>query len=203
MARLFGWRGFGRHGRGQAAQERHYPICPLTAASQAIPSPCQSVLALIARLQEQKELKRCIQLVFGPDAIQWQNYFFDLTRYCNLHQYLLKKAREQPNKLMPIALAVELDPRAVVTPTTTGYFQLRARPSRCPGEDGDVFRVTPVLYFTERSLAESVAKQDVILACAIPRIAENPWIPPSGGLPIVSLSLNIYHAFQVCRYFSI
>ena len=77
--------------------------------------------------------------------------------------YLTEQRLERFNRPLPIALAVELNPRAEIKTTKNGSFQVTARPNRCPEGDNAQFRVRPVLYFTDRSLAESIARQAVIL----------------------------------------
>lgn len=160
----------------------------------------KAVLALIARLQEQKELKQCVQLAFGPERIKWENYFFDLTRYCDLYESLTQQKFHYLNRPLPIALAVEMNPGAEVKQLDNGFFQLHARPNRCPKSGEAVSKIKPVLYFSDESLARSVARASVVLVCAYPKLSEKAWQPASGGLPIFSLSLTIYHAAQTCRF---
>jgi len=161
----------------------------------------KAILSFIARIQERPELAEWIKLKYGRYTIPWNDYFFDLTHYAELHNYLALHGqhRRKPGESRPAALAAEIA-GGRVTPTRFGHWQIRCRAVVCSAEDGSSVAIRPVLYAADQKLAETIARERHVLICGVPTLGEFVPATKRGLKPCADVSVDIINRAQVCRY---
>jgi len=161
----------------------------------------KAVLSFIARVQDRPELAKRIKLRYGRHIIPWNDYFFDLDQYVELHNCLASHGqhRRKPGENRPVALAAEIA-GGRVTPTKFGHWQIRCRAVVCPANDGSSVAIRPVFYAADQILAETIARERHVLICGVPTLGEFRQPMKQGLKPCADVSLDIINRAQVCRY---
>lgn len=160
----------------------------------------QSILTLIARVQDNPALAHSVRLRYAHHKVPWREYFFSTTAYCRLAAQLsqLREMGKFYNDGRPVALAVQLLANKEPKPTKYQTWQLTGRSQRCPTTAGIDVEVWPKLYFRDKELADAVAAGKRVLVHGLPKLGKE-WIR-SDGTHQIDVSINVDHSSQWCLY---
>lgn len=161
----------------------------------------KSILSLIARCQTRSELSRLIRLRYGPHDIRWEEYFFDVHEHGALYEYLLRHEQftREPGKGRPVSAVIKIS-GAPPRKNDYGSWEVKGAHRVYHREMLGKFAVWPTIYTNNFKLAETLAKEEYVLVCAVPTISPLKQPKNAALKPSASIRFNIINKLQCCKY---